>query len=283
MMKHLLCLLSGILGLAAMAAVLNLLVPLQGTPVVKALSISLNEPWIIYTVSNGPLSDNQPIMMPKTETRFVEPGAYFVYTLLLTNTDNISHTFDVVSSSWLWICDIPTTVGPIAPYSSAPLEVTICVFPYALGYETSVVDVTATAADDVLLSVTSTLTTTVTPYWNVQLFAFTAAFSASPGTTVTYPLRIYNCGNVSDTYHLSYYDNVWDSRLSITETQLVGLGRFCIRGDLLAYVTIPSTATLGTTDTLQIIAVGTGISATLTLTTTAAAVTYLPVVMQNHR
>jgi hypothetical protein len=53
MMKRSMCLLSGILGLMAMAAVLILTMALQRVPVVRAFPMSIGGTWISYTVSEG--------------------------------------------------------------------------------------------------------------------------------------------------------------------------------------------------------------------------------------
>jgi hypothetical protein len=53
MMKQAMCLVSGILGLAASVAVLSLLAALQPAPVVRALSMTSDGTWISYSVANG--------------------------------------------------------------------------------------------------------------------------------------------------------------------------------------------------------------------------------------
>jgi hypothetical protein len=53
MMKQSICLMSGILGLAAIVIVLSLLTALQPAPVVRALPMTSDGTWIRYTVANG--------------------------------------------------------------------------------------------------------------------------------------------------------------------------------------------------------------------------------------
>jgi hypothetical protein len=217
-----------------------------------------------------------PIIAPATMTQTGESAAALYYGLQVTNTDVISHVFDVVVSGR---ASGPTNVGPIPPQGGIPLTITVYNPPYALGNETSVANVTVQAHDNPALSATAVLTAIVTPHWAVGLAPAIQSQTGVTGTTLMYQVYVINQGNVSDTYTLTLGANQWPTSLSLTQTLVTVTPRYVIPVEFTAFVSIPVTATPGTTDTVRIIATGTGDSAYADLTTTAVATKiYLPII-----
>jgi hypothetical protein len=112
-----------------------------------------------------------------------------------------------------------------------------------------------------------------------ELTVKTTRYSAYtlPGSTITYTIGIANSGLNADTYTLEVSNNLWEIN---TSQQIVPLSKYEWI-DVNIQVTIPHTATLGSSDTATITLTSQNdpsISASATLTTYAAITTYLPLV-----
>jgi len=96
---------------------------------------------------------------PDTDSRSGERGVTVTYTLQVTNTGNITDTFDVSVSGWMWPTAAPSAVGPLAAGESVDVEVRVDVPASAAGGATDTAIVLLTSRMDNTRSVTSTLTT----------------------------------------------------------------------------------------------------------------------------
>jgi carboxypeptidase T len=209
-----------------------------------------------------------PVITPSSMFQAGDESAVLTYPLQVTNTDLISHTYDVLLSGYPYAISVATPVGPVLPHDTVLFTVTIVNPPYALGCATNVVNVTVKAQDSAVLSATAVLTAVVTPRWKVALLPTIQSKTGITGTTVIYHLDVNNQGNVADTYHLTLEGNHWLTSLSLTQTLVTVTSRYGGSEEITAFVTIPFTATPGQTDAVRIIATGTGTTAYADLTTT---------------
>ncbi len=119
---------------------------------------------------------------PATDARSGDPGAAVTYTLQVTNTGNVSDTFDVRASGGRWTTTLnPTTVGPLVAGDSADVVVTVAIPASAARGATDATTVTVTSRGDDTVTATSILTTTVRTYGVfMPLIIKTAAPASSP-------------------------------------------------------------------------------------------------------
>jgi hypothetical protein len=228
----------------------------QSNPVLSATAILTTTALALPTVE----------IEPTMATQYGPSPAQLTYVLHLSHTDSLTHTFDVMLVGNGWAA---TPIGPAAPGSTQPLTVTILNPPYALGYTTSVANVTVQAQDNPALTATAVLTAVVTPRWDVSLAPATQAKASAIGTTVVYTLALINEGNVEDTYTLTLEGNQWPASLSLTKTLVTTIPRIAGYVNISAFVTIPATATTGMSDALRVTAHGTGVTAFSDLVTIA--------------
>ena len=129
-------------------------------------------------------------VVPATKAKFGKPGTTVTYNLTVTNTGNVSDTFNATVAGNAWPTSVPTPVGPLAAGASSDVTVTATIPAGTLDGTTDTAHVTFTSAGDPSKSATSTLTTTA----NTRL----SAFYFAEGTTRT-NFQEYLCmGNSSD-------------------------------------------------------------------------------------
>jgi hypothetical protein len=182
--------------------------------------------------------------------------------LNVSNTDSVTHTFNVTIDHNNWPTNAATPIGPVAAQAAQPFTVTVAIPDDASAQTTDTATITVRAQDNAVLKNTAMLTTTVA---GVALTPVAAAQIGRIGSTVTYQLTLTNTDNLSDTYHLSLANNVWLTQVYPLSMTLAAQAS----QPLTVTVVIPLTATPGLTDTVHLTAQGTGVAAFSDLVTTA--------------
>jgi len=96
---------------------------------------------------------------PVTDVQSDSPGVVVTYTLQVTNTGNITDTFDVVISGHAWPTTAPATVDTLAAEESANVIATVSIPANAVGGETEIAIITITSRGDDTRWAMVTLTT----------------------------------------------------------------------------------------------------------------------------
>ncbi|MBE0411703.1 MAG: hypothetical protein IBX69_18405, partial [Anaerolineales bacterium] len=225
-------------------------------------------------------------LLPVEHALSGDPGETVEYTLTLTNTGNVSDTFEVTFEGNLWDVHLPETSFMLEPDESADVIVHVTVPADAMASDFDVVMITATSAGDPELSAASVLTTTANAVYALMLTADEDALTGNPGETVEYTLTLTNTGNAADTFAITFADNLWDVHLPEDEFVL-GAGESVA---LLVHVTITADAEDGDFDIVTVTATSAGdenVSASVMLTTTAEVPApemfylYTPLVVKN--
>ena len=210
-----------------------------------------------------------PIVTP-APSQAGDPGVELTYALTVSNTDTVSHTFDVAPLNASWPTTVTTPIGPVSAHSSASLTVTVAVPETAPGGVTQATHLLISAADNAALAAVTTITSTANIMRGLALSADSVAQIGITGESVTYTLHLANTGNISDTYDLSASNNAWMATIAPTSTVVAAWSS----GDVYVVVSVPLTATNAATDTVHIIANGTGVSDQQDLITTADVLHY---------
>jgi predicted secreted protein len=237
----------------------------QGNPSRSSTSVLTTTANTVYGV----------VLEPSAKTRSGDPDTQVAFTLRVTNTGNITDTFDVLVAGNAWTTIAATRVGPLAAGVGVPLSVSVSVPVTALAGAKDTADITLTSQGNPSQSSTSVLTTTVNTVHGLALEPSVMTQSSQPGTNVTYTLRFTNTGNMTETFTLDYTGNTWNVQLlpAISVTLTSGAGsNFIVR------VTIPPTATGKRSDTVLVKVMGAGVSRASTLTTQVIFQIYLPLV-----
>jgi glucose/arabinose dehydrogenase len=207
-----------------------------------------------------------------------DPGATVTYTLQVTNTGDVSDTFDVAASRHTWPTTAPASVGPLVAGDGTTVDVTVDIPPSAAGGITDTATITVASQGDSSQVATVTLTTTASVVWGVTVGSATGSQSGDPGVTVTYTLQVINTGNVSDTFDVAVSGNIWPT----TTPAPVGLLAAGASANVIVTVSIPAAATGAETDAATITITSRGDNAkwtAVTLTTSARYALFLPLIV----
>jgi hypothetical protein len=135
------------------------------------------------------------------------PGSIVSYTLLLTNTGNVSNTFNLSYAGSGVLGQIkPGSVGPLNALGGSNFSVAVKVPDAALAGSSDVVTVTAVAVQGGGQA-SSRLTTTAQAVYTFTLTPPSGTQAANPGSWVTYTIGLNNTGNTADTFNLTYAGN----------------------------------------------------------------------------
>ncbi|MCB9135042.1 MAG: hypothetical protein H6636_06425 [Anaerolineales bacterium] len=196
-----------------------------------------------------------------------QPGTTVSYVVTITNTGDITDTFDLTADA-LWTTTLSDASVTLAAGETTTFSVDVDIPADALVGDSDEATITATSQGDGTSADTTLLTTSAEAMYGVAL-ASDQAGSGMPGTVVSYQITITNTGNGPDTFDLSAAD-VWGATLSETSVTLNAGESASITVD----VTVPSDAAEGDSDEAIITATSQGdasATASATLTTTATA------------
>ncbi|MCP4544393.1 MAG: hypothetical protein GY832_45355 [Chloroflexi bacterium] len=113
----------------------------------------------------------------------------------------------------------------------------------------------------------------------VEIAPPTASGEGAAGDVIRYTLVVTNAGSITNAITLNPSGNNWGTDISPTSVSLSSMDQTTV----VVSVTIPTTATVGISDTVNIQATATGASDSSELTTTMSSnCIYLPLVMRNH-
>lgn len=215
------------------------------------------------------------LLEPATAAQMGLPGSAVTYTLAITNTGNSNETFDLLLSGNEWPTTAPLSVT-LAAQESSTFVVTVSIPAETPGNATDSVVVTAVGQTDPTSSAQSTLTTTATPQYGVQLVPAQLAQMGMAGSVVTYTLTLTNSGSVTDTYLISLDGNLWAVSAPVSVTLSMGQA-----AQFVVTVAIPANAANGSSDSVTVAAVSSSdksVSASSTITTSANWRLWLPLV-----
>jgi uncharacterized membrane protein len=100
-------------------------------------------------------------LTPATDSRSTPPGSDVSYTLTVTNTGNISDSYDVDISGHAWTTNAPAQIGPLMAGESTAFNVEVTVPSTAVDGETDTATVVVTSQSDAGVSEAAVLTTEV--------------------------------------------------------------------------------------------------------------------------
>jgi uncharacterized repeat protein (TIGR01451 family) len=180
--------------------------PLPNTAQIGTASSDTNAGNDISTVTNTVLYYDL-ALAPPTRQATGEPGQTVTHTLTLTNTGNVSDSYDVAIAvlGQTWNTYVPAQVGPLngGQTTTVDVQVEIPIGGVDDGDWSRTV-FTATSQADGRRWARATMTTTVAVTRGVAISPTAASGWGPAGTTLTYTLRVTNTGNVSDTFALSH-------------------------------------------------------------------------------
>ena len=211
-------------------------------------------------------------------------GGQVIYTVTITNSGDVTDSFDLTATGQSWTTTLSTSLVNLAPSASKVFTVTVAIPPGAADQESDTVTITATSQGDGSKTDSALLTTTavVAPVYGVALSA-DDSLSGPAGGQVNYPLTITNTGTAADTVDLLATGNGWTTTLS---SQAVALAAGASR-PVTVTVLIPSTAAAFESDrvTIQATSRHDGSQSDTTVLTTVSSgrpvKSYLPLVILN--
>jgi carboxypeptidase T len=140
-----------------------------------------------------------PDVAPLAAAQAGDPGQAVVYGLSVTNTNNMTDTFDLVVNS-AWVVEAPVTLGPLDPFENTDLAVTVTVPVTASAGAVDVARLQIVSQNPGVPAVTVTLSTTANSVFGLDVTTDSYALDGFPGMLVTYTLHITNTGKTTDTF-----------------------------------------------------------------------------------
>ena len=195
------------------------------------------------------------------------PGATVTTTFWLTNTGNITDTYDFSVSGNSWATTLSDTAVTLGIGESAQTTAAVEIPLAALAGEMDMATITAVSQSDPGTNGTITVTTTADAVYGT-ITGPDAAIKTLPNTTITYTIAITNPGNITGTYDLSV-SGVWTTAVTIPT---ITLGPDTM-GTAQVVVSVPADGVFGEMDTAVFTATsqGDGSNDSTNLTTTVGA------------
>lgn len=171
------------------------------------------------------------------------PGETVTHTFSITNMGTLADSYEVILTPGDWPSTLlDSQVGPLAPFESGQVRVTVDVPSLPPGRTASLSDtltllVTSVAAPEV--SVQAEGTTHLMLDLDLALAVDDASLEGLPGQAVTYTLVVSNTGGHTDSYALSLDSNQWPVQIAPTQTLPLAPGE---AEEILVQVTIPAGA-----------------------------------------
>lgn len=182
-----------------------------------------------------------------------EPAATLTYTLSLTNTGNISDTFDLALNGAQWDTQLSTTSLALGPGLSSSFVVSVTIPAGTPGGAADTVQLMATSAGDPSVSDSALITSSVPTVYGVSL-GDDQSSNGEAGELIAYSVPVTNTGNTPDTFNLALSEAGWTTLLSDGSVSLEpGAG-----GSITVLVVVPFGVQGGAADTATIVATSTG-------------------------
>jgi choice-of-anchor B domain-containing protein len=158
---------------------------------------------------------------PSSQAHAGEPGAVVTHTFSLTNTGNITDSFNLAYSGWSWATSGLTETGSLLPGEGMSLAVTVTIptqpsAPQDVILASDVFTLTATSNVDTGVSASATGMTNASVSPGVSLSAEQSGIG-DPGTVLSYTFTLTNNGSYTDSFSLNA-SGVWPATLPISET-----------------------------------------------------------------
>ena len=137
------------------------------------------------------------------------PGAVVTYTLNVSNTDSVSHTFDVPIAHNAWPTAASTPIGPVAAHTAQPFTVTVAIPADAVAHSADTADITVRAQYNPAMSATAILTTTAIALPTVDLEPTTASQFGGAAEQLTFMLSMSHTDVLSHTFDVHIVGDGW--------------------------------------------------------------------------
>ncbi len=192
-------------------------------------------------------------LSPRTAAKGGAPGARLTYTETLINRTGVNNSFTLTTTGNLWDATVsPQTTGTIPQGGSLPVTVSVQIPPGApLG---SMDALTLTASSSLPSPGAFTATAVLTSSVSTNGVDFTPPNPEKAGdfgSSVVYPLRLYNRTTISNSFQLGLVPGAWEATLTPSFTGGIPDGGFV---PITVTVNVPAGATLGAQDVLTVTA-----------------------------
>ncbi|MCP4358514.1 MAG: hypothetical protein GY796_10905 [Chloroflexi bacterium] len=224
-------------------------------------------PANVYTFTSAALAPVYGVVLGPDMAQTGLPGTAVTYTVPITNSGNVTDTFDLTASGNGWPVNLPSPDITLSAGASGTFQALVTIPANTFGGTMDMVAITATSQNSVTATDTANLTTTAQTLLGVTMSPDMAQ-SSLPGTAVTYTLNLTNSGNVTDTYDLTLNGNGWVTTPSDSSVMLTPGSSVAVT----VQVDIPGGANAGDMDSVTVTATSqadVSVTASATLTTTA--------------